>query len=154
MNRLPKVYLDHCAYNRPFDDKEQVTVQMEAAAKLHIQDEIRAGHYDLVWSYMNDFENSDNPFADRQAAIQEWEGIATQLCAPSDSILAQGKAFQERHIHHKDALHLACAIESGCDYFVTTDVPLLKKAARVPEIKLRNPIDFVREMEVTNGSDN
>ena len=49
----PKLYLDNCAFNRPFDDKEQLSVEMEAAAKLHIQDEIRDGKYDLIWSYMN-----------------------------------------------------------------------------------------------------
>ena len=48
-------------------------------------------------------------------------------------------------IKPKDALHLACAIESGCDYFITTDKGLINKA--VPDIKIINPIDFVREME-------
>ena len=66
-----KVYLDNCAYNRPFDDKEQLTIEMEAAAKLHIQDEIRSGKYDLVWSYMNEYENNDNPYEDKREAIKK-----------------------------------------------------------------------------------
>ena len=48
-------------------------------------------------------------------------------------------------IKAKDALHLACAIESGCDYFITTDKGLTNKS--VDNIIIINPIDFVREME-------
>jgi hypothetical protein len=43
-----RVYLDNCCYNRPFDEQEQMSVRLEAAAKLHIQAAIRAGVYDLV----------------------------------------------------------------------------------------------------------
>ena len=32
-----KVYLDNCAYNRPFDDQTQVKIALEAIAKQHIQ---------------------------------------------------------------------------------------------------------------------
>ena len=29
-----KIYLDNYAYNRPFDDKDQLIIRMEAEAKL------------------------------------------------------------------------------------------------------------------------
>ena len=141
-----KVYLDNCAYNRPFDDKEQLTIEMEAAAKLHIQDEIRSGKYDLVWSYMNEYENNDNPYEDKREAIKVWEKIAKQVCAPNDSILARGEEMQKAKVKPKDSLHISCAIESGCEYFITTDIPLLKKQALFSELKIINPIDFVRKM--------
>jgi len=48
-------------------------------------------------------------------------------------------------IRAKDALHIACAIKSGCDCFITTDKGLLKK--HIDNIIIINPIDFVREME-------
>ena len=32
-----KVYLDNCAYNRPFDDQTQIKIALETAAKQHIQ---------------------------------------------------------------------------------------------------------------------
>jgi len=44
-----RVYLDNCAYNRPFDDKEQLSIRMEAEAKLKIQSDIRGGVYELAW---------------------------------------------------------------------------------------------------------
>jgi hypothetical protein len=41
-----RIYLDNCAYNRPFDDKDQITIRMEAEAKLQIQENIRKGVYE------------------------------------------------------------------------------------------------------------
>jgi len=35
-----RIYLDNCAFNRPFDDKEQLVIRMEAEAKLKIQADI------------------------------------------------------------------------------------------------------------------
>jgi hypothetical protein len=86
-----KVYLDNCAYNRPFDDKDQTTICMEADAKLQIQENIRKGIYELVWSYMNEYENNDNPYYDKREAIGVWEQIAAHICFPSEEILEKGK---------------------------------------------------------------
>lgn len=45
----------------------------------------------------------------------------------------------------KDAMHISCAIESKADYFITTDIRLLKFSSN--EIKLINPIDFITLLE-------
>ena len=47
--------MDNCTFNRPFDDKNQLTIRMEAEAKLQIQECIRNGIYELVWSYMDEY---------------------------------------------------------------------------------------------------
>jgi len=39
-------------------------------------------------------------------------------------------------------LHLACAIEAKCDYFLTTDKKLLKTT--FDEIIVISPIDFIK----------
>ena len=44
-----------------------------------------------------------------------------------------------------DSLHIACAIERRCDYFITTDRKLLNKP--ITGTKIRNPIDFILETE-------
>jgi hypothetical protein len=49
-----RIYLDNCCYNRPFDDQNQKKIQLETIAKLYIQNAVRNGVYDLVWSFMND----------------------------------------------------------------------------------------------------
>ena len=50
-------------------------------------------------------------------------------------------------IKPKDSLHIACAVEAECKYFITTDRKLLNKS--INDIIIINPIDFVgidREM--------
>jgi hypothetical protein len=139
------IYLDNCSYNRPFDNQAQVKVKLETEAKLYIQAGVRAGHYALCWSYMLDFENNANPYDERQTAIAQWRRIALEYCAPSDSVLERGREIMRLGVHTSDALHISCAAEKRCDYFITTDKKLLNKV--VPSIIITNPIDFIRETE-------
>jgi RNase P subunit RPR2 len=143
-----KIYLDHCTYNRPFDDQNNIKNQLETSAKLYIQDQIRQGKYDLVWSYMSDFENNSNPNIENKKSIQIWENISRYKCKSSESILTRGRNIVEKGIRANDALHIACAIESQCEYFITTDTGLTNK--KIDGIKIVNPIDFVRDMEERN----
>jgi len=140
-----RIYLDHCAFNRPFDDQSNIKNQLETSAKLYIQDQIKKGKYDLVWSYMSDFENDNNPNIENKKSIQLWEDIAKFKCKSSDNILKQGQKFVQKGIRTNDALHIACAVESICEYFITTDLGLINK--EINEIKIINPIDFIRKME-------
>lgn len=71
-----RVYLDNCSFNRPFDDQSQLRIQLETEAKLSIQNQIRNGEIELVWSYIIDFENSANPFYERKESIGEWKEMA------------------------------------------------------------------------------
>ena len=48
-------------------------------------------------------------------------------------------------LKNKDALHIACAIEGGCAYFLTTDKGILNK--QISGITVMNPVDFVRSLE-------
>lgn len=56
----------------------------------------------------------------------------------AESLLSKG-------LKAKDAIHIACAAETRCDYFLTTDIGILKKNIEI--IRVRNPIDFIRDME-------
>ena len=143
-----KIYLDHCAYNRPFDNQNNIKNQLETSAKLHIQEQIKQGKYELVWSYMSDLENNNNPNIENRKTIQLWENIAKYKCKSSEKILIQGNEIERKGIRANDALHIACAIESKCKYFITTDSGLVNK--KVAEIQIINPIDFVCKMEEQN----
>jgi predicted nucleic acid-binding protein len=151
---LVKIYLDNCTYNRPFDSKNQLSTCMEAEAKLRIQKKIRNGIYELVWSYMNEYENNSNPYNEKRESIGIWKYIASYKCLPSEKILEKGKQIQQNVIRLKDSLNLACAIESGCQYFITTDKALLKKKKLFSEIEIVNPIDFIRQEEENNENSN
>lgn len=48
-------------------------------------------------------------------------------------------------VKFKDACHVASAIYARCEYFITTDIRLLKY--HTEEIRMVTPIEFVTEME-------
>jgi predicted nucleic acid-binding protein len=93
-------------------------------------------------------ENNDNPNIESKNSIQLWESIAKYKCKSSSNICERGNRIEKKGIRPKDALHIACAIESKCEYFITTDGGLTNK--KVEDIEILNPIDFVRKMEENN----
>jgi predicted nucleic acid-binding protein len=137
-----KIYLDICCFNRPFDAQEQMRVRLETEAKLQIQGRIRHKRLKLVWSYMLDYENAANPFAERKDAIAQWAGLAAMDVEENLFLLRKAAQLQRLGIKAKDALHLACALAAKCDYFLTTDRSLLKKATRLGDLRVMNPVDF------------
>jgi len=54
---------------------------------------------------------------------------------------------KEVGIKNIDSLHIACAIQAGADYFLTTDDGILKKAALVQGVRITDPIGFIKEMD-------
>lgn len=140
-----KIYLDNCCYNRPFDNQEQMSIRLETEAKLYIQAGIRGKRYALAWSYVLDSENDDNPYDEKREAIAPWKEIAAAYCTSSEDVLASGGRIMKYGIRAKDALHIACAMQCGCEYFITTDYKLTNKT--ISGIKIINPMDFIRETE-------
>ena len=57
--RKTRVYLDNCCFNRPYDDLNNINVQLEAEAKFFIQQQVLLGTLELAWSYMMDKEIYD-----------------------------------------------------------------------------------------------
>jgi predicted nucleic acid-binding protein len=142
------VYLDNCCFNRPFDDQRQMRVRLEAEAKLCIQEHIRSGTLELVWSYMVDFENTANPFEERRTTISGWRHYATTDVEETAMLLQNATRLATRGLKAKDALHIACAIAGECTYFVTTDDDILKRRQEVHEITVIDPTALVREMNL------
>ena len=137
-----RIYLDNCCFNRPYDDQSSLLVRLETEAKLFVQQAILQDKFELVWSYILDYENSVNPYHNRKQAIAMWSKIATIDVDASETIVNNGKEIMLKGIKKKDALHLACAIEAHCDYFLTTDKKLLKTT--FDKIISINPIDFIK----------
>ena len=78
--QTPKIYMDNCTYNRPFDDQSQMKIRLETESKLYVQAGIRKKKYSLVWSYMLDYENNDNPYDEKKNTISSWKKIADDYC--------------------------------------------------------------------------
>jgi len=144
-----KLYLDNCCFNRPYDEQSILLNLLESDAKLFVQKEILNGTFTLVWSYMLDYENYYNPYDNRKIAIGNWKRVAKIDIEPTDEILQRATEIMKIGIKNKDALHLSCAIEARSDYFLTTDKRLLNK--NLAEIKIINPIDFIKILEYENG---
>ena len=138
-----RVYLDNCCYNRPFDDQTQVKVLIETLAKLNIQQQMRDGVVEYVWSEVLDFEVGRSRFLDRKRQILPWAGGATVDVDLNEDIRARAREFEAVGIKPMDSLHLACAEAADCDWFFTTDTGILKKAKSVASVRVANPIEFV-----------
>lgn len=141
-----KLYLDNCMFNRPFDDQANFKILLETEAKLKIQENIRAGLYQLVWSYILDYENEKNPFKERREQIKKWRQYANRDIEANDEIIHRAHSLSECGLKNFDALHLACAITADADYFLTTDKGVLNKAGLITDISIKDPIDFIREV--------
>ena len=142
-----RIYLDNCCFNRPFDDQSSIRVKLETDAKLYVQLMIKTGNIELAWSYILDFENEANPFHERKYTIEKWRLISTIDINENDKILLKATNFTKDGLKAKDALHVACAIEMGCDYFLTTDDGIIKKMQNNSQIETVNPIDFIKIIE-------
>jgi len=141
-----RLYLDNCSFNRPYDDQSLLKNYIEAEAKTYIQKEILQKNIELAWSYVMDYEISFNPFSDRKNQILKWKYIAITDVSESEKVLTLANNIMKKNIKPKDSLHLACAIEAKCNYFITTDGKILNKS--IENITIINPIDYIRIIEV------
>lgn len=94
------------------------------------------------------YECSNNPFEMRRNAIFDfidkntyaYIGIERQV-----NIETKAAEIMKTGIKYKDACHVASAIYAECEYFISTDIRLLKYKSN--EIKMVTPIQFVTETE-------
>ena len=140
-----KIYLDNCMFNRPFDEQTHIRVRLETETKLAIQEEIRRGTYQLIWSYILDYENSKNPFQERREQIIKWKKYALTDIEENTEIIKTALLLNSKGLQKMDSLHIACAVFAKADYFLTTDDKVIKKANTLTGIKITDPIDFIKK---------
>ncbi len=138
-----KLYLDNCCFNRPFDDQSQLLVRLETEAKLFIQEQIKNGTFELVWSYILELENDDSPFEQRRESIRSWKQRARTDVDESENLILLAVSYQKIGLKPKDALHVACAVVADADCFITTDRRILNKT--IHGIRIVNPIQFLQQ---------
>ncbi|MDR2907219.1 MAG: PIN domain-containing protein [Bacteroidales bacterium] len=143
-----KVYLDNCSYSRPFDDQQQMRIFLETQAKLHIQKLIVEGHLQLTVSYISRYENGNSPYSRNKSTIEKFFENATTYVDINRAKEIEIFAIEimKYGIKAKDALHIACAVEGKCDFFITTDDEILKKYKN-NDIKICSPIEFINLRE-------
>ncbi len=140
------IYLDNCCFNRPFDDQSQLRIRLESEAKLKIQEDVRSGVHQLIWSYILDYENYRNPCRERRDLISRWRTSAKEDVEEGTEIIELADRIRLHGMKKVDSLHIASAIKANADYFLTTDDDILKKAALIHEIIITDPIGFIKEV--------
>ena len=141
-----RVYLDNCCFNRPFDDQSQARIRIESEAKLEIQQRIKDRKIELAWSYVLDYENQANPFEERRFTVARWGNEAVVDVEETAAVLHQAREIANRGLRAKDALHVACAVAAGCDFFLTTDDVVVKRMRGFSEIVVMDPAQFIIEV--------
>jgi len=143
-----KVYFDNCSYNRPFDDQSQIRIYLETQAKLYIQKLIRDGKLFLAVSYISRYENDNSPHSRNKTTIEKFFENAVSYVDIDKADIIENRAgkIMKYGVKAKDALHLSCAIEAKCDFFITTDDEILKKY-KTGEIKVCSPVEFINLKE-------
>jgi predicted nucleic acid-binding protein len=102
----------------------------------------------MVTSYMLIYENAQNPYEMRRNAITKFINKNTSVYVSEARICEisnKAKEIMMTGVKYKDACHVACALAAGCDYFISTDIRLLKY--KTDDLKMINPVDFVKELE-------
>jgi predicted nucleic acid-binding protein len=125
---------------------------LEAQAEMYIQGLIIDSKIQLVCSYMSVYENNDNPHEEQRECIADFLQNAVDFVDydKADAVEKRAENIMKSNIKHKDAIHISCAVESGCEYFITTDDKVLSKYKNI-DITVIDPVNFIKIFEEANA---
>ena len=141
-----RVYLDNCCYNRPFDNKTQERVHIEAKAILKILANSKSGSDDIIIG-SSVLRKEINNIKDEEQKIDVmamYTQAVDETVELNANIINQAKEIMEQaNIKKMDALHLSCAIFSNSDIFLTVDDKLIKACNNLNlSMRVINPINI------------
>jgi predicted nucleic acid-binding protein len=122
-----KIYLDGCSLQRPFDDRSQPRIAVEAEAVLVILALSESDRLKLISTDALLFEIARIPDQDRKDIALAILKIAKEAVELTSKIESLAGRFAALGLKPLDALHLAFASGSKVDYFCTCDDKFLKK---------------------------
>lgn len=147
---MPRIYLDVCCFNRPFDDQKQERIRLETEAILLILNRCKV---DEAWQLLNsqviDAEIAKILDSERRQGVQLSLSDAVSKVELSTKIVDRAEQFQSAGIKAFDALHIACAESGQADAMLTTDDRLIRRINRsgiTLGTRVVNPVVWVMEM--------
>jgi predicted nucleic acid-binding protein len=145
-----RIYFDCCSLQRPFDDKSQPRIAIEAEAVLVILALCESRLLKLISSDALLFEIGRIPDQDRKDDALEILKIAKEILNLTPEIENLARRLKALDLKPLDALHLAFASESKVDYFCTCDDKFLKKAKSLSGLntKVVSPTELVMELDI------
>lgn len=140
-----KIYLDCCCLQRPFDDKSQPRVAVEAEAILVVLALCESDYLEIISSDALLLEINQIPDQVRKEDALEILNLAKKTVALTSEIETLAREFRGYGIKTLDALHLAFASFSRVDYFCTCDDKFLRKAKSLSKLntKVASPTELV-----------
>ena len=146
---MPRIYLDVCCLNRPFDDQTQVRIRLEAEAVLLIVAQCELGQWEWVTSKVVDVEIERAPDPERRRRVQFLAAYAHHSVIVGQAEIERALHLESRGISAYDALHIACAESAHADVLLTTDDRLLRKCMAMADrlrVQVRNPLAWLEEV--------
>ena len=144
-----RIYLDTCCYNRRFDENIPDDLIPEKLAMYKVQKLIVHKNIQLVTSFMLHYEILHIKNLKQRESIEMFVRINRKMYVGVEFIDILDKKVEniiKSGIKHKDAYHIASAIFTECDYFLTFDKKILKYNS--DKMIILNPVDFVKLLEV------
>ena len=145
-----RIYLDCCSLQRPFDDRSQPRISVEAEAVLVILALCESSSLTLISSEALLFEIGRIPDQTRKDDALEILKIAKEAV----ELTAEGEALARKlmasGLKTLDALHLASASTAKADYFCTCDDKFLRKAKTLEglDTAVVSPTELVMELDI------
>ncbi len=142
---MERLYLDICAFKRPFDDQRQERIRRETEAVAVVVEMAERGEVALVRSPAHDLENARNPREDRRLAVDEWLKLARVKIGVTSVVEARARLLEKAGLSPLDSLHVAFAEAADSGWFVTCDDRLVRRLDRVrPSLRILvgTPLDF------------
>lgn len=152
---IPRIYLDTCCLNRPFDDQTQQRIRSETSAIVRIL--VRCTRREWAWISSTHVEGEigQTPDPVRRTRVQRIAALAHEIVRVNDDTGARALELLSLGFSPADALHVACAEQGGADVLLSTDRSLIQRAnrhARELRVAVQNPLTFVAAMEENNGA--
>ena len=145
-----RLYLDVCSLHRPYDDQAIDRNRLEAEAVVAIIGRVDHGVHSLISSEVIDLEVEASPDVEKAELVRETLRLARRRVRVSQRVAMRSQELAGMGFRNVDALHLACAEAARCEYFVTTDDKLMRRAkshAAILAVVVVNPLTFVTEVD-------
>ena len=146
---IPRIYLDVCCLNRPFDDQRQDRIRLEAEAVLLIMGRCESGAWQWLSSAVVEEEVNHTPSSERRSRVRQMLSGAHGTVALTDVAISRAQELKALGFRTYDALHLACAEQATVDIFLTTDDRVLRIATRHTaqlQVRVANPLAWLLEV--------
>jgi len=64
----------------------------------------------------------------------------------NSKVIEAARQLKGKGFHKIDSLNIACAVIAESEYFLTTDDQILKRTRLLNDIKINDPIGFIKEI--------